>query len=760
MKTFILFIILLFVVPKSVEAITDCGHCSWKGCDHPTFTQECNRCKEMSAELNNNCHVDQAVKGFGFSGSKNASVLTSKTNIINPFQSTNSYTIKYSYCLHNQNSHDNGCRDDPQTEGAETFDDSHVVSKESDCESNKLSVYGVDYCLIKLDKNDIKNKAPELADFKTDSDDFSDAICARANICWPTTLNCNWRYIGCVSIPLPPGPPPFTPGYLPSTAFIVPTVGRFDELDTTFERPIGVVDLVRGSELLDTIELDIPLSSSISGQDKYKICKKYKDTSTEFCAKINEGDPSQIFITKGSVQLDNYPRPAIEQQQKNKISIFPCYYTYIDVKNNNYQGIYAFAINASKGDTIGTTEDGKTLYIGPNYLPSLSQDTIGDIRETKCDLCINAAKQGDWDKQKIYINGYTGVDNKSQISSCNVNSTISITQIKFDKQDDQPLRFNMFDTDEQNDQDPDTGKPIKNYIYTSESALLQDYLAHVTPVIPVIQGKNQGYEADYDIAVMTPHTNTTCNSYATAANGIMFIKPAGLRNRDYCSKNDTNKNTIGKDDIVTLCDFSDSQDIYKSICPGLYQGVADDSQVLPDKICLMSSDSWDFISGRYKDISIKNLNNDQKIVPRMSCTFLPACTSLGENTVPNIGSAIWDTTASFNGLVKGKCDEKTYSYRYKITEYGFVNQQDAQQYGDDLEQVKKNVANKEYISADDLTINLKALYNQDPNKVVFTCTKIYPESKCIGGIYGNVTDNTSCAVITKDKQPIKCNASN
>jgi hypothetical protein len=174
----------------------------------------------------------------------------------------------------------------------------------------------------------------------------------------------------------------------------------------------------------------------------------------------------------------------------------------------------------------------------------------------------------------------------------------------------------------------------------------------------------------------------------------------------------------------------------------------------------MSSDSWDFISGRYQDITIKNLNNDQKIVPRMSCTFLPACTSLGENTVPNIGSAIWDTTASFNQLVQGECDEKTYSYRYKITEYGFVNQQDAQQYGDDLEQVKKNVANKAYISADDLTINLKALYNQDPNKVVFTCTKIYPESKCIGGIYGNVTDNTSCVTIIKDKQPIKCNASN
>ncbi len=752
MKNFILFVILLLVGYKSAEAITDCGHChTFSPCDH-NYTQDCNRCKGFGGELNNNCHVNDSYKGV--LSVKLASILKAGKSATNPFKVTNSYILQHSSCSY-KGSADDGCRSAPQSDGAVTFNDTSVVSKESDCDSHKLTVHNVDYCLIKLDKNTAHSK---LIDFPIDNEDFSDAICARANICDAISWKCNWEYIGCIPLPALPGPPPFTLGYLPSTAFVVPAVGNFKNLATTFQKPIGIVNLIRGNELLDIIKFDLPTSYTPNTKDRYTLCQQYKDGSTEFCAKIDEFNPSQISIAKGSMQLGAYPRPAIEQK-KNDISIFPCYNTYVDAQQNNYQGIYAFSINTNKGDAIGITADGRPLYIGPNYLPSLSQDTIGDIRETKCDLCINAASAGDWDNNKIYADGYNGVDG-SKIVGCQLNSNIEIKKIKFDNGDDNPLRVDMFDTDEQTDTDPDTNKPIKYYTYNSESALLEGYLAHVTPVIPVIQDKNRGYEADYDIAAISPNNDPTCNSYyKTISNGIMFIKPAGLRNRYYCSRNDKNKSQLGDKDIVTLCADVDSEPVYNSICPGLYQGLADDSQVLPDKICLMSSDDWDFISGRYKNTD-QNLNNDHKVVPQMSCTFLPACASLGKDTVPNIGAAIWDIASSFNASVEGKCDEKTYSYKYVIADYGFVNQQDSQQYKNDLDQVKKNIAGKPYMSEDDLTSSLKALYDKDPNALVFTCTKKYPASKCIGGIYGNVPDDTSCVSITNNKKPIKCQPSN
>ena len=74
---------------------------------------------------------------------------------------------------------------------------------------------------------------------------------------------------------------------------------------------------------------------------------------------------------------------------------------------------------------------------------------------------------------------------------------------------------------------------------------------------------------------------------------------------------------------------------------------------------------------------------------------------------------------------------------------------------------KANMKDKTFIAESDLTPNLKALYNSNQN--VFKCTKIYPEAKCIGGIYGNLTPNTDClqiANITNDNLPLKCNPIN
>jgi len=39
---------------------------------------------------------------------------------------------------------------------------------------------------------------------------------------------------------------------------------------------------------------------------------------------------------------------------------------------------------------------------------------------------------------------------------------------------------------------------------------------------------------------------------------------------------------------------------------------------------------------------------------------------------------------------------------------------------------------------------------------VFTCTKIPPQAQCIGGIFGNVTTNTSCVSVSANSTPVKC----
>jgi hypothetical protein len=233
--------------------------------------------------------------------------------------------------------------------------------------------------------------------------------------------------------------------------------------------------------------------------------------------------------------------------------------------------------------------------------------------------------------------------------------------------------------------------------------------------------------------------------------------PAGVRDRSYCSKS-VCSNVQG-----TLRD---------TVCPGLYQG-PEPGYEQPDKICLMSDDKWDFISGRYKDGS-RNLNNDTRRVPRMACTFLPGCSSLGTQPIPNIGNAIWDIRqeVSFGeGDVKGTCQEidpnkDTYTYQYEMNEYDFtkeirqtkefISKKNKLEAALDFLKKKRNVP---YIAERDIEDkDLLELYNdsQANNNYIFVCKRKEPKATCIGGIYGNVEKGTSCVSTKQNGSPIRC----
>ncbi len=728
MKGLFLYLVLLLFGYESADAMTNCGSC-WFGffnpdCDHD-YTKDCNRCKELGGEFRNSCGqflTSSVLDSFGIGGTPYGKIRLQTFNV-QPFKLTTIYSLQTSSC--NGVSfpwESDGCSVSPKNSSEVILDSNKIVGRESDCGNNLQKVSKFNICLIKLEKNVARSKY--ASDLPVNSDDFMDVVCALQ------VDGGDFRSVGCAPYPMPSSPPPFTPGYLPSLSFMVPVIGHYSgfNTDTLFQSPVAMVNSVMGSDIIDTMTFNIPISSNDP-----QVCQKYKSGSINFCGKIDSSRPDQISISKGSLPLGEYPRPAIEQK-KNDLSIFPCYSTYSDKNNNKYQGIFAFAIDANKGDKIGSTEDGKALYLGPNYLPSLFPDKIGDIKDTKCDLCINAA-------EGLYSGGYNGMDGKP-IIACKIGSH-KINKLAMQDRST-PLRVDMFDIDEQQ-------QSTKNYSYVSESALLSDYLVHIRPVIPIITND----EAESDKAVISTNNNT-CNSYTFDPKGMIFIKPAGIRNRDYCLQG----SAPDPNHFVTLC--NDSTDgMYGSICPGLYQG-ADQNQTTPDKICLMSNDSWDFISGRYQDAYIKNLNGDLEVVPKMSCTFLPGCKTLGIKTVPNIGNAVWNVDANFNQTANGTCDESNkYSYRYEIDKYDFVDQQNSQQYGADLSQLKANMKDKPFIAESDLTPNLKALYNSNQN--VFKCTKIYPEAKCIGGIYGNLTRNTDCLQITNipnNKLPLKCNPTN
>ncbi len=743
MKNILICLVLLLFVSESASARYYCS-CGDGFCSHEN--QECRRCQNISGYVNNNC----SSKNITAPNSKyhSAAFIKLKSVYTDDFNISYFFTMQYSYCKATNSIFSTFSQDDCMSNTTKksseiTLDINKIVGRESDCYSNLQQFSNAKpndiilnlknkVCLIKVDKYYAQSQYAKEFPISA-QDDFDNVICAfdvtGGGSAIQDDIN-KWSVIGCAPYPMPSSPPPFTPGYLPSLSFMVPVIGHYSgfNTDTLFQSPVAMVNSVMGSDIIDTMTFNIPISSNDP-----QVCQKYKNGSINFCGKIDSSRPDQISISKGSLPLGEYPRPAIEQK-KNDLSIFPCYSTYSDKNNNKYQGIFAFAIDANKGDKIGSTEDGKALYLGPNYLPSLFPDKIGDIKDTKCDLCINAA-------EGLYSGGYNGMDGKP-IIACKIGSH-KINKLAMQDRST-PLRVDMFDIDEQQ-------QSTKNYSYVSESALLSDYLVHIRPVIPIITND----EAESDKAVISTNNNT-CNSYTFDPKGMIFIKPAGIRNRDYCLQG----SAPDPNHFVTLC--NDSTDgMYGSICPGLYQG-ADQNQTTPDKICLMSNDSWDFISGRYQDAYIKNLNGDLEVVPKMSCTFLPGCKTLGIKTVPNIGNAVWNVDANFNQTANGTCDESNkYSYRYEIDKYDFVDQQNSQQYGADLSQLKANMKDKPFIAESDLTPNLKALYNSNQN--VFKCTKIYPEAKCIGGIYGNLTRNTDCLQITNipnNKLPLKCNPTN
>ncbi len=791
MRLFLLIISFLFLA-SSANARSDCGHSNWIW-EWSNDQQACNRCRFAGGELRNNCAADNVSQP----GGKNTATVV-RLDAVNSSQfSEPQYIIKmrYGYCdggswtdpWHSDGCDGGGTANSGWVEVEETM----IVSKPDQCQFNLQQFSKTNQnnpivtnlknkvCLVKFRRENVNNYA---SDFPLSStDDFPNVVCAFDVTAGGRSMRgdiSQWTSIGCIPYPMVDGPPPFSNGFVPASYFVVPKVGLVSQLypDTKFQEPIGVLNLVVGSDILDTMTLDIKLES---GQNQ--ICQQYKGSGPQYCASVDDTTPDKINIMKGNMPLGSYPRPAIEQKKGN-LSFFPCYHTYVDFKNNAYQAIFPFSINANMGDKIGKTSDGKDLYLGLNYLPSTSPSKIGDIRETKCDLCINAAKQSSWD-DNIYSNGYIGFDG-SNVTECTLDSNLVINKITVlgnnrmeitypfdsggckDSQIPAPLRVDMFDTDEQaqsnscNQKSPD----LLDYSYVSPTGFLENYLVGIKAVIPKL--KDDG-EADYYTAVQAPpNPKKHCNTYLEDPDGMVFIIPAGQRDTTSC-KDDPSKPNAS----FALCSGVGPNKIYDAICPGLYQGTTQD-QAFPDKICMMSSEDWDFFSGRYDSKNFSSLNGNNIVVPRMSCTHMPFCKSLGPNTIPNIGQAIWDTDIKLNDQTNGKCEFEydsqnkptgNYSYRYVISDYQIDGSAKSDQdydplFEQELEQIKTQNSKSNYISVAMLSNKFQAFYKNAMSKGtnVFTCTKIPPQAQCIGGIFGNVTQDTSCVNVSATSIPIKC----
>lgn len=358
--------------------------------------------------------------------------------------------------------------------------------------------------------------------------------------------------------------------------------------------------------------------------------------------------------------------------------------------------------------------------MGPNYLPSTSPDKVGNITETKCDLCINAADNPQW-KDNLYKAGYS-LSDRSEIKGCILDDKIKIEKIGLVdqtgeliayqnlKQEPAPLRVDMFDIDEQKDVFDEIEKrqeqtPVKrtySYEYKSETAFLDQYLVRIKPIIPEFK-TNPRNEVEWLRATQNTMDSKGCSSYQ-GNSGSIFIKPAGKRNRDCCVIGGNSKCAIESDVEArsTICSGespNERDSLFEYVCPGLYQGPKVMGQI--DQICLMSADTWDFISGRYSS----------EDAPGMACTYLPGCPSLGTETVPNIGKAIWDVTASFNETKEGKCDfndetwNGNHSYRYEINEYKISDDLKSDNLTIALEELIKQKKDKFYISEEDLGVS-------------------------------------------------------
>lgn len=756
-----------------------------------TFTGDdkaCNRCKAIGlvrwVTCNPNVSGNDAA-GVAFSYTPAASYFTPpKTN----------YFLRYGRCNGNWLSGNpwdsNGCASIDYEE--QPMDSTKIVSSLDDCKNlpNKLQTFSPGL---------LQNLSNQVCLVRVASDaywafGYSQVVCAYL---------LNGTGLGCVPYPRNPGPPPFTLGLFPATVFSVDkiTTASSFNADTSFARPVVAVKRVRGATVLDSVNLAINLEENQTSA-----------TVNAFSAQIKSSKPDQLEVLQNNDQIALYPRPAIKQKPSGQ-SFFPCYATYNTQKaadvyqqtHNLYQGIYLFSLNANQGDAIGNDVNGRTIYLGPNYLPSIFSNIMGDIKQTKCDLCINAAMQNtsQW-PDNAYGDGYSikaNSDDVIKITACQLDPGITIQQVQlrepsgaifsYPSTDETslvaaPLRVDMIDTAYQDyvkaqgcknlDNADNATKAFcqaidpnaYNYNYTSDVGSLDHYLVKVKAVIPSFDEFN---EAQFITATAQPSDSKTCNSYQQDVNGKVFITPAGNRDRSYCSGSEANS-------VYTLCRPIDSNSTYlQSVCPGSYQGPASGTE--PDKICLMSADDWDFISGRYQSTET-NLNGDAKIVPQMACTFLPGCSSLGSSSINNIGNAIWNKDAMFGESgIKGACqvvnynasvsdNANLYTYRYDIKSYAvsseFASDPDyaAVQQALLTLQSTAQTNGKSYISESDLNNNpvLASFYNQYKNQNCFTCSIISPIAQCIGGIYGNVPPETACVAVKTNGIPIQCKISN
>jgi hypothetical protein len=604
--------------------------------------------------------------------------------------------------------------------------------------------------------------------------------------------------LGCQPYPKFNGPPPMFKAVIPYVSYAVPNVTDYKGFNsnTKFQTPFATINKMQGSEVISGVLIPIDLNNGCN-EDSDGEVKCCVDGNNISCGAMSHGAPDKIIVSQNGLEIGNYPRPALEQKADGNLSFFPCYHTYNNPNTNSvYQGVFVFSINSSVNSRIGTNKNGVDIFLGKNYMAVLQdKNTYGE-----CDLCVNAVSK-DWPDSI-----YSQLTNPP--SKCNLDKGIEIKMVKLvdesgseilypinktnPTQEDlikAPLRVNMYDIDEQKTLHPNN----INYQYSSENGYLDRQLVSIRPVIPVIDSDG---EAEFVTASTMDDdqdttTNTCSNYFSDLQNGLVFIKPAGLRDRSKCflDPKDSGKN------LYTICSpQAEKEELNKIICPGLYQGPIDQSSTVPDKICIMSGGVWDFFSGRYNVNYKKNLNNDTKIVPRVSCTYLPGCVGLGEKTITNIGNAIWNSNADFNQNVKGKCDEVDYSYRFKIDDYRVnpdivLEEGERQMLEQNLEVLKKSIqdtnkAQKEpsadtkmiyYITEQYLQkydANLYSAYKKykEAGQELFTCVKIEPSGTCIGGIYGididllrrsatepiDENDRSGCVDKATNGEPITC----
>lgn len=785
--------------------------------------QACNRCYfGLNLELNRSCIDGISAIDFGnpffsdeivsptfkFPASHNVvgigSQYQTSTNKVSTGQSQ--YFIKYAYCTPKNNKFSNDDCIDTTRSTAIVLDSNNIADSLDQCLKYKKYIQNLNdkylngrVCLVRLSQSDAQS-------YITVDPEITKYVCAfnirdKDNKLYTDIQQLN--IMGCTSYTPIGGPPPFLPGIIPYTSFSVPKITSYQSLNqqTTFQLPVAIISQSQGSKAMAGTLIEVNLDMASQGVVSNCI------SGDKQCATINSSSPDILTMTQNNIKLGTYPRPAIEQKTDTKLSFFPCYHTYKKPNTSKvYQGVFVFAINRGPKEAIGTIEndtngDGK-IYLGTNYMPVLSDK----ITTAGCDLCFNAAEQvGNWN-DNLY-------NTLAQKNSCTLDSDISITKLtlydqsatnkyfysfdntcapSIDNQVEAPLRVDMFDQDEQDIFNQCNDSQAINYSYTSDSAILDKYLVQIKPVIPQL---DKNGEANGEVLIGT--FGSGCTTYISdTINGSPFISPGGLRDRSLCVKPSDAKT----EDTYPLCKNSNTS-IDARACPGLYQGskepsINNDSKditpTIPDKICIMTGGVWDFISGRYQVSYISNLNKDTKVIPRMSCTNLPDCTSLGDEVITNIGNAIWRNPAKFNELVNGECTDKEDSYYrrigllsntanfYTINNNAITDTTTGANLASALDDVKTQIINDQisnnipYLSEEYLKEKNNTLYKayidiRNNGQKLFICPiKISPQGSCIGGIYAidkdllsqvteiNPNSRTGCIKIADYGTPVQC----